>query len=84
MKKHTPENIKQDFYNKYSNVSNYNNLTIKKNKVTTDLKDIFNNNVWNLKEQAQELEKKQLVEHNNFYNAFLSNVHLLDYNMFIY
>ena len=79
MKKHTPENIKQDFYNKYSNVSNYNNLTIKKNKVTTDLKDIFNNNIWNLKEQAQELEKKQLVEHNNFYNAFLSNVYLLDY-----
>ena len=70
MKKHTPENIKQDFYNKYSNVSNYNNLTIKKNKVTTDLKEIFNNNIWNLKEQAQELEKKQLVEHNNFYNAF--------------
>ena len=30
MKKHTPENVKQDFYNKYSNVSNYNNLTIKK------------------------------------------------------
>ena len=79
MRKHTPENIKQDFYNKYSNVSNYNNLTIKKNKVTTDLKDIFNNNIWNLKEQAQELEKKQLVEHNNFYNAFLSNVYLLDY-----
>ena len=69
MKKHTPENIKQDFYNKYSNVSNYNNLTIKKNKVTTDLKDIFNNNIWNLKEQAQELEKKQLVEHNNFYTS---------------
>ena len=32
MRKHTPENIKQDFYNKYSNVSNYNNLTIKKTK----------------------------------------------------
>ena len=30
MRKHTPENIKQDFYNKYSNVSNYNTLTIKK------------------------------------------------------
>ena len=79
MKKHTPENIKQEFYNKYSNVSNYNNLTIKKNKVTTDLKNIFNNNIWNLKDQAQELEKKQVIEHNNFYNGFLSNVYLLDY-----
>ena len=64
MKKHTPENIKQEFYNKYSNVSNYNNLTIKKNKITTDLKNIFNNNIWNLKDQAQELEKKQVIEHN--------------------
>ena len=27
-KKFTPENIKQDFYNKYSNVSNYKELTI--------------------------------------------------------
>ncbi len=54
-KKFTPENIKQDFYNKYSNVSNYKELTIKKNNVTTDLKNIFNKNVWNLKDQAQEL-----------------------------
>ena len=32
MKKFTPENVKQDFYNKYSNVSNYKDLTIKKKK----------------------------------------------------
>ena len=30
-KKFTPENVKQEFYNKYSNVSNYKELTIKKN-----------------------------------------------------
>ena len=78
-KKFTPENVKQDFYNKFSNVSNYKELTIKKNNVTTNLKNIFNKNVWNLKDQAQELEKKQLIEHNNFYNAFLSDVYLLDY-----
>ena len=78
--KHTPENIKQEFYNKYSNTSNYKELGIKNNKITTDLKNIFNNNIWNLKDQAQELEKKQLIEHNNFYNGFLSNVYLLDYN----
>ena len=79
MSKHTPENVKQEFYNKYSNVSNYKDLIIKKNNVTTNLKNIFNNNVWNLKDQAQELEKKQIIEHNNFYNAFMSDVYLLDY-----
>ena len=79
MSKHTPENVKQEFYNKYSNVSNYKILIIKKNNVTTNLKNIFNNNVWNLKDQAQELEKKQIIEHNNFYNGFMSDVYLLDY-----
>jgi len=79
-KNFTPENIKQDFYNKYSNVSNYKELTIKKNNVTMELKNLFNKNVWNLKDQAQELEKKQIIEHNNIYNAFLSDVYLLDYN----
>jgi hypothetical protein len=58
-KKFTPENVKQDFYNKFSNVSNYKEVTIKKNNVTTNLKKIFNNNSWNLKEQAQELEKNK-------------------------
>ena len=79
MSKHTPENVKQEFYNKYSNISNYKELTIKKNTTTTNLKNIFNKNVWNLKDQAQELEKKQIIEHNNFYNAFMSDVYLLDY-----
>ena len=78
--KFTPENVKQEFYNKYSNVSNYKELTIKKNNTTTNLKNIFNNNVWNLKDQAQELGKKQIIEHNNIYNGFLSDVNLLDYN----
>ena len=31
--KHTPENIKQEFYNKYSNTSNYKELGIKNNKL---------------------------------------------------
>ena len=29
-KKFTPENVKQEFYNKYSSTSNYKDLTIKK------------------------------------------------------
>ena len=78
-KKFTPENVKQDFYNKFSNISNYKELTIKKNNVTTNLKNLFNKNIWNLKGQAQELEKKQIIEHNNIYNAFMSDVYLLDY-----
>ena len=78
-KKFTPENVKQEFYNKYSSTSNYKDLTIKKNNTTTNLKNLFNKNIWNLKDQAQELEKKQIIEHNNFYNAFMSDVYLLDY-----
>ena len=79
MKKFTPENVKQEFYNKYSNTSNYKDLIIKKTTTTTNLKNLFNKNIWNLKDQAQELEKKQIIEHNNFYNAFMSDVYLLDY-----
>ena len=59
MKKFTPENVKQEFYNKYYNVSNYKELTIKKNNTTTNLKNLFNKNIWNLKDQAQELETKK-------------------------
>ena len=79
MPKHTPENVKQDFYNKSSNISNYKNLTIKKNKITSDLKELFNKNVLQIKNLSQELEKKAIIEHNNIYNAFLSDVYLLDY-----
>jgi len=79
MLKHTPENIKQAFYYKFSNPKNYNELAIKKNTTTTNLKEIFKNNIWSLKGIAEELEKKQIIEHNNFYNAFLSDVYLLDY-----
>ena len=78
-KKFTPENVKQDFYNKSSNISNYKNLTIKKYKITSDLKELFNKNVLEIKNLSQQLEKKAIIEHNNIYNAFLSDVYLLDY-----
>ena len=48
-KKFTPTNVKQDFYNKSSNISNYKTLTIKKNKITSDLKELFNKNVLEIK-----------------------------------
>ena len=79
MSKHTPDNVKQDFYFKFSNTNNYKDLTIKKNSITTNLKEIFNKNIWNLKTLAEQLEHKQIIEHNNFYNAFLSDVYLLDF-----
>jgi hypothetical protein len=79
MVKHTPDNVKQDFYLKYSDTKNYNDLAIKKNTTTTNLKEIFNSNIWGLKTLAEELQKKQIIEHNNFYNAFLSDVYLLDF-----
>jgi hypothetical protein len=47
-KKFTPENVKQEFYNKYSNTSNYKDLTIKKNTIITNLKNLFNKNCQNL------------------------------------
>ncbi len=34
--KFTPEKVKQEFFNKYSNTSNYKNLTMKKNVTTTN------------------------------------------------
>ena len=79
MSKHTPDNVKQDFYFKFSNTNNYKDLTIKKNSITTNLKEIFNKNIWNLKTLAEQLEHKQIIEHNNFYNAFLSDVYILDF-----
>jgi len=78
-RKFTPENVKQDFYNKSSNISNYKNLTIKKNKITSDLKDLFNKNILEIKFLSQQYEKKAIIEHNNIYNAFMSEVYLLDY-----
>ncbi len=36
MSKHTAENVKQEFYNKYSNTSNYKDLTNKRNTTTTN------------------------------------------------
>ena len=78
-RKFTPANVKQDFYNKSSNISNYKNLTIKKNKITSDLKDLFNKNILEIKNLSQQYEKKAIIEHNNIYNAFMSDVYLLDY-----
>ncbi len=36
MSKFTPENVKQEFYNKSSNISDYKYLSIKKNTTTTN------------------------------------------------
>ena len=40
-----PQNVKDNFYDKFQNPKNYKTLKIKVNKTTKDLKDIFNKNL---------------------------------------
>ena len=75
----TPQNVKDDFYDKYQNPKNYKTLKIKVNKTTKDLKDIFNNNIWNLKDKALKLQQVTKAENNEYYNSWLNEVYLLDY-----
>ncbi len=44
-----PQNVKDNFCDKFQTPKNYKTLKIKANKTTKDLRYIFNNNVWNLK-----------------------------------
>ena len=74
-----PQNVKDDFYNKFQTPKNYKTLKIKVNKTTKDLKDIFNNNVWNLKDKALKLQQVTKAENNEYYNSWLNEVYLLDY-----
>ena len=74
-----PQNVKDDFYNKFKTPKNYKTLKIKVNKTTKDLKDIFNNNVWNLKDKALKLQQVTKAENNEYYNSWLNEVYLLDY-----
>ena len=69
MSKKIPKVIKDTFYLEWSKPNNYKDLVIKKNSVTKDLETIYNNNIWNLKEQSIELSKK--IEYHGIYNALL-------------
>lgn len=75
-----PESEEEIFYNIFQYPNNYKTLKIKDDETTEALKQLFNNNEWDLKIKAEELEEKNKIEHNNFYNSFLNNIHLLDYN----
>jgi hypothetical protein len=75
----TPKTVKENFYFKFSNAESYKDLTIKKNQLTKDLINLYNNNTWNLKGKAEALDEKTKVEHNNNFNSFLNSVYLLDY-----
>ena len=72
-----PQNIKDSFYFEFCKPSNYKDLSIKKNAINNKLENIYNNNIWNLKEQSEQLSKK--IEYKGIYNAFLNGVYLLDY-----
>ncbi len=50
---------------------------LKKNSIINNSEKINNNNIWNLKTQSEELNKK--IEYNGVYNGFINKVYLLDY-----
>ena len=75
-----PETVKEIFYNTWQDPNNYKDLIIRNNSTTTKLKNIFNNNNWNLKELADDLEEKSRIEHVNFFNSWLNGVYLLDHS----
>ena len=76
-KKFTPAIVRDDFFLTFSNPSNYNDLTIKNNNISKQLLEIYNNNIWNLKEQSIALNKK--LEYNKMYDSWMNNIYLLDY-----
>ena len=76
-KNKVPKVIKDTFYLNWSDPKNYNDLIIKKNSIINNLEKIYNNNIWNLKTQSEELNKK--IEYNGVYNGFINKVYLLDY-----
>ena len=49
-----PESVKEIFYYTWQDPKNYKDLIIRNNSTTTKLKNIFNNNNWNLKELADD------------------------------
>jgi hypothetical protein len=75
-----PDSVKEEFYNKWQEPQNYKILKIKDNQTTTQLKEIYNNNTWDLNQLSKDLKTKTKVEHVDFYNAWLNGVYLLDYS----
>ncbi len=74
-----PQSFKDDFYKKFQDPKNYKTLIIKVNITTKDLKNIFDNNVWNLKDKASKFQQVTKTENNEYYNSWLNEVYLLDY-----
>jgi hypothetical protein len=75
----TPQNVQDDFYNKYQNIKNYKSLVIKENKTTDNLKHIFKNNIWDLENKFLEMKKINKSENNNYFNSWINEIYLLDY-----
>ena len=75
-----PAKVKAEYYLKYTVVSGYPNLTIKKNDITIQLKGLLNNNFWNLKQLSSALEQKLKIEHvDNNLISWNHDIALLDY-----
>lgn len=75
----TPQAVKDDFYVKYSNIKNYNELIIKNNNITKELNNIFKNNVWNLNENIKDLNNKNKIEQKPLIEGLLNGVYNLDF-----
>jgi len=71
--------VKDDFYVKYSNIKNYNELIIKNNNITKELNNVFKNNVWNLNENIEDLNKKNKIEQKPLIEGLLNGVVNLDF-----
>ena len=72
-KSKAPKIVKDTFYLTWSDSKKYNELTIKKNTINKQLENIYNNNIWNLKTQSEELDKK--IEYKGIFNGFINSIY---------
>jgi len=62
--------VKDYSYNDFQKLQNYKDLHIKRNSITTDLKQIFYSTVWDLKNKCLQFKKSNKAENKDHYNAF--------------
>ena len=79
MPRKVPNTVKTIFYADYQDPAKYTKLIIKDDKSTKKLRNIFDNNSWNLKDKAKALKIKMDTEQNSYFNGWLNEVYLLDY-----
>ena len=68
MPRKVPNTVKTIFYADYQDPAKYTKLIIKDDKLTKKLKNIFDNNSWNLKDKAKALKIKMDTEQKSSFN----------------